>query len=674
MSDAPLIPDREALLRRATELGCVSAVGPLALQNYYAGRRVVARYMLEHRRPGSPRAAVAALLDDPRLWVDPPPADPVRGLRDDGVSQVLGHPVRTRWSTFFWIRTRPVANFLVGPGDAVVAQVPLQPAQVRVANVRPLIVFVGVVAVAAAVGLLVMPHPVYVVNGSPAPMVARVAGRVLEVPPHGTARAVVFGWNRPLSASVGEASLGEAYTPFSVHGIVYTPGLLTRLELRHVAYGSGRAAESEVLPAAEVQAVSADYFFETPPASMIVEDHHTEYRSYVIDLLADPEWPDVSSRVGYLAATEGPEAAWAWVQAQLRVEPDQFELAALVEPEDLAGRREFWSGLHERAPDSVPIWRRVGELDADRGAWLRALYTESELGTPGAALTLAFFTADPRESLALAATAARATNGVDRTLSLEAGADAAARQFNWSGAEKLWDKMLALDDGPATFARRERARVRRLGGLPHPEVDRVRLDDAARLTEEALEAAADAAALPRLLALADGHDDPAAARLALFLAVGDAVNARLTVNTMGLGEAVLLPSLRVEAGRTGDRGRLPRLLADVAPLDPAWTPVAAAIAEALQLPSAGGWAQAAADDPGGGPLLADIRARAATAPTPDAWVAWAPRWWPTASLAAAWLADADGRPADRDAWFGLAEAASVPGELLLARPAAPVTP
>jgi len=109
----PEVPDNETLLRRAMAAGCIEAVGGLALRRYYAGARIEAHALIRLRQQLAPSPALRALLADPTLWVDPPPAALRGRLDDDGLPPVLGCAVRARWTTFFGTRMSPAANYLV---------------------------------------------------------------------------------------------------------------------------------------------------------------------------------------------------------------------------------------------------------------------------------------------------------------------------------------------------------------------------------------------------------------------------------------------------------------------------------------------------------------------------------------------------------------------------------
>ncbi len=673
LPSGPPIPDREALLRRAIALGVVPAVGPLPLQNYYAGRRVIAHFMLRKRRPPGPASVVAPLLADASLWIDPPPDVPPPRLDDDGLPDVLGHPVRTYWRRTLGVRVSPEANYLVSRWGAaeVLGQVPLTEAQERVRFWRPAAVLAGFAAVGFAVVLPLWPHHVYVANGLPTPIEAKIGGETLRIGARGWASTWAYGWETLLSATAAGTTIDEVTAPLAFGTLVYCPGNLATLALVDVPYGAATARETTFLPRETVQAVSADVLFAEPPET--VEGNGPKHLSWLVNPLADPTWENDSQRLAFVFRQYGPEAAGEWARAQVTFAPDQAELARAVEPTTGPELLAYWADLHARAPESAAVWRRYGELQPERAAFLAEVRSSGRKAAP---LLEALFDPDPATAQSRGHDAVEVLErNAEQATAHEAIADGRARLADWVGAEETWNDVLRSAKGDHGLARRERARVRRLGGLPAPTmVDADQLPDEERVVEECLHALAEPASAEAIVAATDSYADPAYARLQLALALGDAPGARLTVNTMGQGDVARPYALRVDAGPGGDRGRLTTLLAEVGPLAPAWTRVAASIAEALHLPSAAAWAAAADVDGDGGPRLAELRGLARVPPSLDALRPWAPRHWALAALAAGWFAEATGDLPARDAWFALAGRAALPGELLAIAPALPEAP
>lgn len=664
-----LIPDRDALMRRATELGCVEAVGSLALRRYQAGARLDAHAILRQRQRTAPSPALAELLAEEGLWVDPPPAGRVYRLRRSGVPDVLGHPVRTRWTRLFGVRFSPSGNFLVaGQPERVVAEVPITDAQLAAGSRRRRSVVVGLALAAMAASWLIQPTHVYVCNGFPVPIVVEMAGDDFVVPPYGAADRWTFRWRVRVAAWNEEGDLiSEALiTKGWGDPVVFDPGPAAVLAVEDVAYGGGALDEVEFLPREVLHSVSAHDVLQDPPATLEVRRGQSIHRTHVYNVLTDGSWENDLAKVAFIADRHGVDAALDWADVNLRFAPDQPELARFAEPPPGPDRLPYWTDLHLRAPQSVPLWRRWGELQRDPIAFELAARAEADRGNPVAQVVAALFVPDPAVALSYARQAPEAALGpAARCARAEALADASARLGRWAEAASGWEAVFACGAEPAVLARRERARVRRLGALPTPEeADPASLPEAQRLLEAELRAASGPAQAATELAATGTYADPREARLGLAIAAGDLAEARRVVESLARGPDAVGYALPVEAA-AGDDARLGAVLEDDVEIDVGWARVAAAAAATLDLPSAARWEAAASADGDGGPALVDIRAQAGRPPTLRAWSAWAPRHWARASLAAAWVARGAGDLQASAGWIALARDAAVPGEMYL---------
>ncbi len=702
-TDGPAIPDNEALLRRAMATDTLAKVGPMALRNYYAGRRVVAHFMLHRQRAkGAQSDLVDGMLADAFLWIDPPPGvRPPGPLRDDNLGLVAGFPVKTLWSTVARIPVKPVRNFLVRsslasagrdepPGDVIVAEIPLTAVQRSRGARREAGLAFGVIAGIASLVVGFFPHTVSVYNGFPVPIHVEVNGDPLTVHPDGVDTRSILGWRLHLHATAvptaGQtaAVIDDRDVTFRWNDdLVYTPGKQAALAVEDVVYGEGKAADPTFLPLEVVQSVHADYVLREPPQSIQLDQGQNAHRAHVLNVLSLADYRSANERVAFVARRYGRTAAIAMIDDSLAVAPDQIYLAMCKDWSLGQGRRAFWADLRQRAPDAFPIWRRYGEVVADRAAFLAAARKAAEAGDENAVAIVALYAPDPAESLALspskplpAVAGAILTDDVRerRYSQAEARADALTRLGRWSDAVSAWDDYLALQGSDEGMGRREQARARRLGHLPDGDppkeasADEIRLlTDTATVTEHPDQADA-------VVAATTTYQDPAFARYVLALARGRAGEARMALNDMkGKVDDDYFAKLAliVELGGGGDPMGLRVLLGTVASVDPGWGRVAAAAAEALALPTAPAWAAEAEEDGDRGPTLADIRARAAAGPAWDAWVAWPPRAWPAASLAAAWLS---GDENARAGWRALAEDEALPGDILAAPTVGPTTP
>lgn len=682
----PPIPDREALLRRAMETDTVKSIGPWALQNYYAGRRVLAHWMLEHRRPKGPTPpAVQQMLDDPYLWVDPPPSAMPRGrLRDDGLGLIAGSPVGTLWSSWFGMPVSPLVNYLLTrgvSGDQIVGIVPLTRAQRLRGKRRRGLAMVAAFGTLAAFAITFFPHTVYVYNGFPVPIEAVIDGTRYRVGPMANQNVRVWHWKTHFSSeSEDHVAIDDRDVTLSFRDVVYVPGSQAVLEVEDIVYGPGNGAEPVILPLAVTQTTSANYVFTSPPGSIRIDTGTSAHRAHLLNVLALPEMRRPGARVAFVADQFGTDAAVAMLKTSLAIAPDQYEMAMQLDGTLGPNRETFWADLHKRAPRSLAIWRRYGEVSVNKAGFLNDARVAANTGGDLAAtagVIVALFCPDPEETLRTADAGLQTTNpsapdqpgdGTVRAVLLEARADALARLGHWADADTAWAAYLGEPAADPSRGLREQARVRRLGGLPAPGQEPAAEEgEDSRLLRELLDLAAHPTRADAILVAAQSYADPLLARFVLTVAAGRQRDARLRLNDLKgklADRTYLEDALMIELAEAGNRTGLAVLLGGVDHLSAGWSRVSAVASSVRSLPSAPDWAIEADRDGDGGPTLADIRARASAPPAQDAWRSWAPRHWALADVAAAWVAAGSGDTAARDAWYALAHAAAIPGEIL----------